>query len=42
MIRLLTSGESHGKALSAIIEGIPAGLKINLNFINSELVRRQK
>ena len=42
MIRLLTSGESHGKALSAIIEGIPAGLKINLNFINSELARRQK
>jgi chorismate synthase len=42
MIRLLTSGESHGKALSVIIEGIPAGLKINLNFINNELARRQK
>jgi chorismate synthase len=42
MIRLLTSGESHGKSLSVIIEGMPAGLKINLEFINKELARRQK
>ncbi len=42
MIRLITSGESHGKALSVIIEGIPAGLQINEKSINNELCRRQK
>lgn len=40
--RFLTSGESHGQCLNAIIEGLPAGLKINLDFIDSELNRRQK
>lgn len=40
--RFLTSGESHGKCLNAIIEGIPAGFKINIDFINDELSRRQK
>ena len=40
--RFLTSGESHGKALTAIIEGLPAGFEINEDFINSELARRQK
>jgi len=39
--RFLTSGESHGKCLNAIIEGIPAGFKIDEDFINSELKRRQ-
>jgi len=39
--RFLTSGESHGKCLNAIIEGVPAGFEINLDFINSELKRRQ-
>jgi chorismate synthase len=42
MIRLITSGESHGKALTVIIEGIPAGLAIDTKFINNELSRRQK
>ena len=42
MIRLITSGESHGKSLSVIIEGMPAGLKIDIKFINKELSRRQK
>ena len=42
MIKLMTSGESHGKALSVIIEGIPAGLEIDPKFINNELSRRQK
>lgn len=42
MIRLITSGESHGKALSVIIEGMPAGLQIDTEFINKELSRRQK
>jgi len=39
--RFLTSGESHGKALTAIIEGLPAGFDIDENFINNELARRQ-
>ena len=40
--RFLTAGESHGKCLTAIIEGLPAGLKIDVEFINSELKRRQQ
>jgi len=39
--RFLTAGESHGKCLTAIIEGIPAGFEINIDFINNELKRRQ-
>lgn len=39
--RFLTSGESHGKCLNAIIDGIPTGFKIDFDFINSELKRRQ-
>lgn len=39
--RFLTSGESHGKCLNGIIDGIPAGFEIDLNFINNELKRRQ-
>lgn len=39
--RFLTSGESHGKCLNAIIDGIPAGFEIDLNIINEELKRRQ-
>jgi len=42
MLRYLTAGESHGKALVAILEGIPAGLKIEEGFINKELERRQQ
>ncbi len=41
MLRYLTAGESHGKGLVAILEGMPAGIKINLEFINAELRRRQ-
>ena len=40
--RFLTSGESHGKCLTAIIEGVPAGLEIDIDFINKELQRRQQ
>jgi chorismate synthase len=36
----MTAGESHGKGLLSIIDGMPAGLKIDENFINSELKRR--
>jgi len=39
--RYLTSGESHGKCLNAIIEGVPAGIQIDENYINSHLARRQ-
>lgn len=39
--RFLTAGESHGKCLTAIIEGIPAGFEIYPAFINAELKRRQ-
>lgn len=39
--RFLTSGESHGKCLNGIIDGLPAGIEIDIDFINSELARRQ-
>jgi len=41
MLRFLTAGESHGRSLIAILEGMPAGLKIDLDFVNSQLKRRQ-
>ncbi len=40
--RFLTSGESHGKCLNAIIEGVPAGIRIKQEIINSDLARRQE
>ena len=39
--RFLTSGESHGKCLNAIIEGVPAGFRIKASVINEDLARRQ-
>jgi chorismate synthase len=42
MLRYLTSGESHGEALLGILEGIPAGFKIDVGYINNELSKRQK
>lgn len=39
--RFLTSGESHGKCLTAIIEGVPAGIRIKTDVINADLKRRQ-
>lgn len=41
-LRFLTAGESHGPALVAILEGLPAGLNLPLEVINHELIRRQK
>lgn len=41
MFRYLTAGESHGKALCAVIEGLPSGLEITGNSVNRELARRQ-
>ncbi len=42
VIRFLTAGESHGPALTAILEGIPAGLELSAPNIDLELARRQK
>ena len=42
MLRFLTGGESHGKCLVAILEGMVAGLEINAEDINPELSRRQE
>ena len=39
--RFLTSGESHGKCLNAIIEGVPSGIRIKPEIINADLARRQ-
>ncbi len=41
MLRFLTAGESHGRALVVILEGIPAGLLLDAEAINRELRRRQ-
>ena len=41
MIRFLTAGESHGRALVVILEGVPAGLVLDFDAINHELKRRQ-
>jgi chorismate synthase len=41
MLRYTTAGESHGKCLIAMIEGIPYGTPVSNEFINAELLRRQ-
>ena len=41
MMRFLTAGESHGKSLTAIIEGMPSNLPINKEYIDHHLKRRQ-
>src|SRR5438876_9025641 len=41
MLRFLTAGESHGKALVAILEGVPAGLAMDFDAITAQLRRRQ-
>ena len=42
MLRFLTSGESHGKCLIAILEGMVAGLEVKPEDIDRELARRQE
>jgi chorismate synthase len=42
MLRFLTAGESHGSSLTAILEGIPAGLALPAHVIDRELARRQQ
>ncbi len=41
MLRFLTAGESHGPCLTAIVEGLPAGLALDVAAINHDLARRQ-
>lgn len=42
MLRYFTAGETHGKCLTVIIEGVPAGFNISLDKINEQLAKRQK
>jgi chorismate synthase len=42
MLRFSTAGESHGEALVAMLSGMPAGLAVDLEFVNRELWRRQQ
>jgi chorismate synthase len=41
MLRYQTAGESHGQGLIAILSGLPAGLRIDFDFVNRDLRRRQ-
>ena len=41
MFRFLTAGESHGRGLTVIIEGAPAGLSLSEEYITRDLARRQ-
>src|SRR5260370_30458830 len=41
-LRFLTAGESHGEALVAVIDGVPAGLPLAESDINEDLARRQR
>jgi chorismate synthase len=41
MLRMMTAGESHGPCLIAVIEGLPAGLVLDLDALNHQLTRRQ-
>jgi chorismate synthase len=41
MLRFVTAGESHGQALVAWLSGLPAGLRVDFDFVNHELHRRQ-
>ncbi|MEA1960988.1 MAG: chorismate synthase [Bacillota bacterium] len=42
MLRYFTAGESHGPALTTIVEGMPAGLKLEPEYIDAQLARRQQ
>ncbi len=41
MLRFLTAGESHGKALVVVVEGVPAGLAFDADMVGDELARRR-
>jgi chorismate synthase len=40
-LRLITAGESHGPGLTCIVEGLPAGLELTAEMLNSDMARRQ-
>lgn len=42
MLRFITAGESHGPKLTAILDGMPAGIQVSINSINAELNLRQQ
>ena len=42
MLRFLTAGESHGRGLTLVVEGVPAGLTITEDYIAAHLARRQR
>jgi chorismate synthase len=42
MLRFFTAGESHGPSLTAIVEGVPAGITVNIAQLNHDLARRQQ
>ena len=42
LFRITTFGESHGAGIGVVIDGCPAGLPLDLSFIQSELDRRKK
>ncbi len=41
MLRYLNAGESHGRGLMAVVEGVPSGLPVTADAINADLIRRQ-
>ncbi|MBA3965812.1 MAG: chorismate synthase [Nitrospirales bacterium] len=41
MLRYLNAGESHGRGLMAVVEGVPSGLPVTAEEINADLIRRQ-
>jgi len=42
MLRFFTAGESHGPCLTAIVEGVPAGVPVDITTLNEDLARRQQ
>ena len=42
ILRFMTAGESHGPCLTAILEGLPAGLELDMEAINRDMARRQQ
>ena len=42
MLSFKTAGESHGKGLVAIVDGLPAGIEVDIEHINDKLARRDR
>ncbi len=41
IFRLTTAGESHGEAMTAIVDGMPTGVRVSIDDINEALARRR-